>query len=165
MKKFVKILSILIIGLISFMPVNKINAKEEVKVYLFYGEGCGYCARAKEFFNSIEEEYGDKFELVKYEVWSNQTNANLMQDTAKVFGFNAKGVPFIVIGDEYFDGYSEEYNEGIINAIEENYNSEERYDVMDHLGETNSTTTYIVLGTIVVALAALLTFSKLKANK
>ena len=32
-----------------------------VKIYFFRGEGCPHCADAEEFFNSIEEEYGQYY--------------------------------------------------------------------------------------------------------
>ena len=86
---FVLFISILIIPFSVFAEdTNTTNnsstdESKEVNVYFFYGDGCGYCASAEEFFESIEDEYGDKFNLVMYETWYNEDNADLMQRVAE----------------------------------------------------------------------------------
>lgn len=166
MKKITKTFLIVIMGILTLVPFTKVNAKEAAKVYIFHGSTCPHCQEAMAFFDSIESELGDKFDLVKYEVWSDADNAALMKDVAAVLNKDASGVPFIVIGDTVFEGYASNYDEDIKDAIEELYNSNDRYDVMNELGETttNSSTVYIVLGIIVVGFVSLLAVSKAKAN-
>ena len=69
-----KLLSVLIFSLFAILPFVKVSAKEPVNVYLFYGDGCPHCENAMKFFSSIEEEYGDKFNLIKYETWNDRRN-------------------------------------------------------------------------------------------
>lgn len=92
--------------------------------------------------NSIIPEYGQYFKVVSYEVWNNSANATLMKDIASFLDQNANGVPFIVIGDQVFLGYSTTYDESIKKAITDLYNSKDRYDVMKEYkkGTTESTT-------------------------
>ena len=131
MKKMTKFLLIIMIGVFFLIPFSKVKASSEpVKVYLFYGNGCPYCENALAYFASIEEEYGDKFDLVKYEVWYDSTNSALLQAVAKTMGDSINGVPYFIIGDKSFSGYSATYNEQIIEAIENNYGSDTTYDVI-----------------------------------
>ena len=46
-------------------------------------------------------------------------------------GSAAGGVPYIVIGDKVFPGYADSYNEDIKAAIDELYDSKDRYDVFE----------------------------------
>ena len=87
---------------------------KEVKLYFFRGEGCSHCAEAEAWFESIEEEYGDYFEIVDYETWYNSENAELMQKVAEARGETAEGVPYIIIGNKSWNGFAEDYEEEII---------------------------------------------------
>lgn len=193
MKRITKILLTFIIGIFLSVPFVKVNAANEpVKIYMFYGNGCPYCESALEYFSSIEAEYGDKFDVVKYEVWYDATNSALLQAVAKTMGDEVSGVPYFVIGDKSFSGYNEQYNSQIIDAIEKNYNSETRYDVLaetdfdastangeshensgtsgnsNNYSATSSTSTiasYIILGVLVLGLVGLLIFAKEKAKE
>ena len=53
-----------------------------------------------------------------------------MQKVSETTGEEAGGVPYIVIGDKVFAGYSENYDEDIKNKIDELYNTKKskRYD-------------------------------------
>lgn len=143
MKKFI----LLFIVMISFFSIpfavfaddgesedEKIEEKnKEVKVYFFHGDGCPHCAEAKEFFDSIEEEYGDLFELVSYETWKNDDNAEGLQKIGEIREENIEGVPYILIGNKSWPGYIEDFNDDIIESIKEEYEVEvdERYDIME----------------------------------
>ena len=85
MKKFLSSLFVLlfIITIVPSFVFAEENEKEEVKkepikIYEFYGDGCGYCAASFQYFESLEEEYGDYFDLVKFEVWKSEENTALM---------------------------------------------------------------------------------------
>lgn len=112
--------------------------KKEVPVYLFHGDGCGFCASAKEWFASIEEEHGSKFEIIDYETWHNTDNAELMEEVADVRGEVAEGVPYIIVGNKSWNGFTEEMAEEILSEINSVYEQEEkdRYDVMNFLEDT-----------------------------
>ena len=119
--------------------------KEPVKVYLFHGNGCSHCAETREWFDSIEEEYGDYFDLVKFEVWAdeNEENRQFMQIVAEKMGDEASGVPYMVVGkytwpngfapDSLVDETGKTMSEDMIEKIMETYNEDERFDVMDGL--------------------------------
>jgi glutaredoxin len=103
-----------------------------VKIYLFRGKGCGYCHKFLEFAaNTLMKDYADKVDVVPYEVWYDEKNGELFQGVAEMLGQNAEGVPFIVIGQKSFGGYSEEMNSDITAAIDAEYSSSERYDALN----------------------------------
>ena len=135
-----KIKTLLVLLALFFMGynVNNVNAKEKVNVYLFYGDGCPYCESAMEYFDGMDDEYKDKMELVKYEVWNDQDNAALLESVGTELGEEISGVPFIVIGDKTFAGYREEFNKDIEKAIDKFYEEDNAYDVMDNVSLTGN---------------------------
>ena len=103
----------LIIALLLFALIVpfSVSAEEEttdsskVNVYLFRGEGCGFCASALSFFDSIEEEYGKYYNLITYEVFKDVENAEFLNQVAEYLDTTISGVPFIIIGDKTYPGF------------------------------------------------------------
>lgn len=116
---------------------NYKETDKQITIYLFRGKGCGYCKSFLNYLNSIVDEYGKYFKLVSYEVWSNAENAELMQEAAEILGDQANGVPYIIIGDKSFLGYSSSYNETIEKAIKDLYESNDRYDILEEIEKEN----------------------------
>lgn len=106
---------------------------DQITIYMFRGYGCGYCQAFLKFINSITEEYGDKFKLKSYEVWQTPNNGELLTEVSEFLGESAGGVPYIVIGDKAFPGYADVYDEDIKTAIDELYESKNRYDVFEEM--------------------------------
>ena len=93
-----------IVFMFLFIPFG-VNANENVNIYLFYGDGCPHCAALEEYLNN--EYSSDKNVMVyKYEVWNNKENQELWKKVENITGEEAKGVPYFVIGDEIYQGYS-----------------------------------------------------------
>ena len=105
---------------------------DQAIIYMFRGNGCGFCRAFLEFLNSISKEYGKYFKLVSFEVWSNSKNAELMEKVPLVTNKAAGGVPYIIIGDKVFGGYTSSYDEDIKAAIKAQYD-DSSYDVFDEL--------------------------------
>ena len=131
----VALVAILVVPFSVFAEGEETTATEEsneVKVYIFHGETCPHCKEALEWFAEIEEEHGNKFELVKYEVWNDSKNAALMEKVASTRGEKADGVPYIIVGDQSWNGFTSELAEAILSKINSEYKVEpsERYDIM-----------------------------------
>lgn len=137
--------------------------KEPVKVYVFHGETCPHCLEAFEWFDSIEEEYGDYFDLVKYEVWKDAENSQLMENISNFRGDNATGVPYIIVGDySYANGFGADsvideetgttMGDQMIERILEIYESDNRYDVME--AYNNRPDYSIVVGIVALVIIA-----------
>ncbi|NCU28171.1 MAG: hypothetical protein EOM85_00650 [Candidatus Moranbacteria bacterium] len=80
-----------------------------MNAYLFYGNGCPHCAKENAFLDSIKDKYSN-LNIYRYEVYFNQDNSKKMQEVSSLLKAEATGVPFLIIGDKYFIGYSETYS-------------------------------------------------------
>lgn len=144
-----------------------------VKVYFFRGDGCPHCADAEEWFESIQEEYGSKYEIVDYEVWYNEENAELMDRVAEARGEEADSVPYIIVGNHSWNGFADSYEEEILEAINSEYEEDplDRYDIMELLPnlevekEEKSESSDIVTLIIIVLVVAGVTYGIIQARK
>ena len=104
---------------------------DQVTIYLFRGKGCGYCRAFLTFLNSISKEYGKYFKVVSFETWYDENNTKLLATMSEFMKEDAGGVPYIIIGDKVFGGYTESYNEDIKSTIKTLYDSTDRYDAIE----------------------------------
>lgn len=178
MKKFKKLFVILFV-LMTFLPagvkaeIEKPEAnKEPVKVYMFRGSTCSFCEKALEWFDSIEDEYGDYFDLITYEVWNDTDNAALMEEAAEMMGDTASGVPYIIVGEyTYPNGFSADsivssdsdqtMGDQLIERILEVYQSDNRYDVIkainnkpDYSNIVGTVAIIVIAGLIIIAVVS-----------
>ena len=116
MKKLINYIFIILI--VFLFPIIG-NAKEkEVTLYLFHGDGCPHCAEEIEYLDSIYNDY-EELKIVKYEVWYNEQNAELLSNVENAFEIKRTGgVPVTIIGDTVIRGYSETTSNKIKRAIE-----------------------------------------------
>lgn len=114
---------------------NYLESQDMANIYLFYGSTCPHCHDFLNFLNNSLEEYGKYFRLRAYEVWDNKINEKIMNAAAEELNTTIEGVPFIVIGNQYFTGYSESMNEDILNAIMTEYKAEEKFNVVEQFDE------------------------------
>ena len=108
---------------------------QQVTIYLFRGKGCSVCKSFLTFLNSIASEYGKYFKVVSFEVWNDTENKNLLNEVANFTGVANKGVPYIVIGSQVFDGYYSGYDEDIKEAIKNEYAKDTKYDVLKEMNK------------------------------
>ncbi|MBQ9019673.1 MAG: hypothetical protein IJ097_05125 [Bacilli bacterium] len=162
MKKIKLLVVLLITALIIPFVVHAEEVTDEqsneVKVYLFRGEGCPHCEEAIEWFASIEEEYGAYFKVIDYETWYNEENAALMQKVAEAKGDQADGVPYIIIGNKSWNGFTESYEEGILSEIKSEFAKDvsDRYDIMEKVSKISDKDEEKDTGSDVVALIVIL---------
>ncbi len=146
------------------------ETSDQIPIYMFRGDGCGFCQAFLTFLSENADEYGKYFKLVSFEVWNDQKNSELMGYVATYLDQPANGVPFIVIGDKSFLGFDENaYGESIKEAIKNLYNTskKDRYDVFEKMKanpkkwknakkQDNTTTTSVEGGqnsTLIIVLA------------
>lgn len=89
----------------------------KVNIYFFWGDGCPHCEEEFAFFESIENEYGDYYNLYTFETWKNKENAKLLEVFAAAMEVNTRGVPYTIIGEEVIIGFSESKESDFIDAI------------------------------------------------
>lgn len=102
--------------------------KESVPIYFFRGQGDSKSRDFLNFLNDNYEEYGKFFRLVSYEVYYNNDNRELMENTKEYIHASVNSVPFMVIGDVHFITYDKSVNENLINTFLALYQSEKKVD-------------------------------------
>ncbi len=114
MKKF--LIAIATVLMLTIVPVNaeeelpKVTDHEKIVINMFRGHGCSACYSALTNLIALDGKYDDYIEIRTYEVWNNKGNSALLNDLMKEFKVpeEDQGIPFFVIGKEYFVGYNEE---------------------------------------------------------
>lgn len=102
-------------------------------IYIFWGDGCPHCKALAKFISKLPAETKDKVNIYSFEVWSDKDNKSFMKKFGKYLGQDVSGVPFMVIGDKIFDGYSsgdtktDQQILDAINAIIKNQGSTDQY--------------------------------------
>ncbi len=101
--------------------------ENKVNIYFFWGNGCPHCEEQFSFLESIEEEYGQYYQLYTFETWYDDENADLMQRFATTMGDSTRGVPYTIIGNKSFKGFSASSEQAFLDAIMTQYQNS--YDV------------------------------------
>ena len=114
---------------------------DQAIIYLFHGKGCEHCINFLNYVNNtLLEKYGDMFKLVSFEVFNDSKNGELMKKVGNFMGDDVTGVPYIIIGDKTFLGYSESFNNEIESAVTNLYNSTDKYDVFKEIPKNSNGT-------------------------
>lgn len=146
---------------------NYKESNDKVNVYLFRGNTCSHCFDSVVFFASIAEEYGEYFNLKAYEVWNNKDNSDIMNKVADELDDEVGGVPYIVVGNKSWNGYTDSYGEEIKEAIKSEYNKEssKRYDVIKKINTNGSSSNDILSLIIIIVVVAGLVAGIMTARK
>lgn len=97
--KFICLLLLLLI-----VP-NHVLAVNEVNVYLFYQDSCDICKQEKIYLEALKERYPN-MRVYSYEV-GDSSNYEMMQKAKNLYQETRSGVPFTVIGDSSYLGFSQ----------------------------------------------------------
>ena len=118
----------------AFNHESDINlGRNKPNIYIFWGDGCPHCKALAKFISKLPAETKDKVNIYSFEVWSDKDNKSFMKKFGKYLGQDVSGVPFMVIGDKIFDGYSsgdtktDQQILDAINAIIKNQGSTDQY--------------------------------------
>lgn len=115
--KNIKKYLLLFLCIFLFPIVGNAKSDDTITLYLFHGDGCPHCAEEIEFLDTITDKY-DNLEIVKYEVWYNDENAELLQKVKEALDISSNGVPTTVIGDTSIIGFGSGTGSKIERAIE-----------------------------------------------
>lgn len=95
----------ILIILFTLFAFNLNVEAKEVNLYLFYGEECPHCEREQQYLEELKEYYD--FNIIKYETWHNEENAELMSSVKSKLGINNPYVPFTVIDNLGLTGFND----------------------------------------------------------
>jgi hypothetical protein len=114
MKKIFFSLAILFLPFFTILPAQAEDAA--VNIYFFNSEGCPHCAKEEIFLADLVERYSN-IEVFDFELSKSSENQKLFQDVGQFLQADISGVPFTIIGRQYFPGYSGDETHGA--AMEE----------------------------------------------
>ena len=98
---------------------TKTKVEEDIiNIYFFRGEGCPHCAAEEEFFETELKKKYDNIKIYDYEVWNNKENSEILKKVKSSFRVRNNNVPFTVIGNKYFTGYSDLTKDKIYKIID-----------------------------------------------
>ena len=106
MKKFSRLLFVLILFLFGVNIANTEVEKNLVNIYLFHSNTCPHCKEEIKYLDTIKNEYYN-VRIYMYEI-SDENNAKLLEEVATLYDTPVSGTPFTIIGDKYFKGFSVE---------------------------------------------------------
>ena len=116
-----KKLKLLILAILLLLPIS-ISAKEKVNLYLFHSETCTHCQAEIKYLKELEY---DNLKVHLYEVDSHKDNAKTMIKIKEKLKIDSPNVPFTVIGNYYYIGFSDGIGDGIKELVEKYSNEKE----------------------------------------
>lgn len=93
--------------------------KGKVNVFFFHGDGCPHCADEERFFKMLAPKYAGKINIIDFEVWHNDANAEKLDEIMKLIDDRKVGIPYTIIGNERFIGFSDTTSASIEKKIKE----------------------------------------------
>lgn len=108
---------------------------EKINIYVFWGDGCPHCEELLIFLENIYKEYKEQVNIYAFEVWYNNENGKIMdlfldELDGKV---GSRSVPYFIIGDKSFEGYTSNMDEEIINTIISKYKNRESINKFENI--------------------------------
>ncbi len=126
MKSTIRLLSLIIaltivVGSLFLFRLSPVQAQtptpgNSVFIYLFWGDGCPHCAKAKPFFEGLAAKYPEVV-LLEFEVYNDPENYRLFSLMAEMYGGGQMAVPTIFVGPYYQLGYSEQLDVVIEDSV------------------------------------------------
>ena len=107
----------MIILFLIIIPSRVFAKDNEVTLYLFHGDGCPHCKEEIKYLKDVEKKYKN-LKIVKYEVWYNEENSELLSKVQDTFELSTRGVPTNVIGSTVITGFGTSTGSTIERAIE-----------------------------------------------
>ncbi len=103
----VLLLVCLLVGVSLFVKGVAAQELPPVVIYFFWGDGCPHCAHAKPFLADLSQRHPN-VTVRDFEIYNVEANRTLFIDMAAALGFEARGVPTIIIGEQHWVGFSEQ---------------------------------------------------------
>lgn len=103
--------------LVMVLIPNHVFALNEVNVYFFHKTSCDICKQEKVYLDALKLRYPN-MRIYEYDI-SEEENYNLMKKAREVFDDTRLGVPYTVIADTPFHGFSQGIKGRMQNAVYE----------------------------------------------
>ena len=93
--------------------------ENKVNLYLFKDKTCPHCKKETEWLKSIEGDYKDYLNIYYFELNGNQENQEKYFIATETMNVNTNSIPFTVIGEKTFVGFSDTIKSNIENTIKD----------------------------------------------
>jgi thiol-disulfide isomerase/thioredoxin len=126
------VVSLILAIALLFLAINSVSAKnnsiskdqyinqqtdtEKLVIYFFWGDGCPHCAAAKPVFQALASN-NPSIDLKMYEIYYVEENQNLFALFGERYGMTPRYIPTIFIGDQYWEGWSDEIQADVLTAV------------------------------------------------
>jgi len=80
--------------------------QKKVNLYFFWSKGCPHCLREKQFLDQLEKKYNNLI-IHRFEVGEDRENLELLQQVGRRLGVEIRGVPFTLVGKDFFRGWQD----------------------------------------------------------
>ncbi len=131
MKKL-RLLIISILFVLLFIPNIAKADEKEIRLYLFHQSTCPHCKEEIKFLESIKDDYPN-VDMVFYEIDTNFMNYNFYIKVKDKTGIKENGVPFTIIGTDYYVGFGSGDGEALVNSINKFLESDNYVDVISKI--------------------------------
>ena len=91
LNKIIKLFSILVILSFLLVPVAGL-ADEAVDIHFFWSKTCPHCAKEEIFLDQLEQEYGDRINIHRYEVTASKENSDLFIEYIECASATTSGI-------------------------------------------------------------------------
>ena len=102
-------------------PVSAASAQQQgennLPIYIFWGEGCPHCAKAKPILEDLARN-NPAVKLYEFEIYNSRENQDLFSQFGEAYGFEPRYVPTILIGDEKWEGYTDEFAQQLTAVVD-----------------------------------------------
>lgn len=147
---FMTILIIILCGVVCYvfrdhlfqkgLDSNEVNYKDiteaindKFNIYLFYTDGDQASEGIKSYFNTLTPEVLDTFTLYTFEVSTSEENKNLLSNVKILLNDESESIPYLVIGNQVLNGYTENDNIKIDTYLNTEKNNTIHYDVLTYI--------------------------------
>ena len=121
-----------------FLPTSLAETPPRpLNLYLFSGESCPHCAKAKTFLEDLADS-DLSLTLKEYEIYNNEANQELYKLAGELYNVTLSGVPLTLVGFSHFLGFDKASTTG--EEIKERIDQCQRYGCEDYLGAFLPTT-------------------------
>ena len=106
---------LLLLLLLGFTPAlaasDAPSGEKTVNLYFFWGQGCPHCLKEKQFLEKLEKKYAN-LRIHSFEVSGDRKNLELLYQVGRRLQVEVAGVPFTVVGQDYFVGWQGDETSG-----------------------------------------------------
>ena len=93
-------------GILLYFIPSQCLALNEVNVYFFYSPDCNFCSQEKAFLMALQKDKYPNMRIYYYDT-SSDNNLALMNQAKEMYDVTNNGIPFTIIGDKAYIGFSQ----------------------------------------------------------